>query len=530
MAAQSEEKKVLGLEETARNVIVKSLGELATSFSSRFCCGGKVEVQDIRINYKQAHEGDEVEISELVLPGADEGAMAQFLAASSVASFGKGTEEIIDPSYRDAYKFDPDTITSSFDLSNTSILADIEALMVPNRKIRAEMHKLNIYTGPNGHFKSHVDTPRSGEMFGSLVVCFPTQFTGGVLAARHQGQEVTFDWSMLCSSQFPCTPHVHWAAFFSDVEHEILPVTNGYRITLTYNLYTVKEIASEIFTWTPFYQYLHETLKNPQFMPDGGCLGFDCRHAYVFSYLNEEKLFPSVLKGVDYMVFSVAKSLGLNVRIKPVVEEYHYWYLLPEFSKGFGKSHASGWDPEDFHPPTKAMLESIESHSDQQKAEQVYKGITWCRAMPTWQDVLKQISNPIETTAEMLERIHQLEPVYDILQSEYLKFCDYHFKSAEINGEDIPLIMDALKKLQPKYRRVHHPVGAITYMGNEPTDDIHVCYQSAIILVDVPHRATRSTTHRVHSWSSHQIRSPYSDTRWTSRTLIDKNNVLFWLK
>ena len=353
MATQSEERKILGLEEAAKNVIIRSLGELADRFSSKFCCGGNVMVQDIRINYKRARDGSEIEISELVLPGADENAMSQFLAASSVASFGKGTEEVIDPSYRDAYKFDPDTMTTSFDLSNTSILTDIEALMVPNRKIQAELHKLNIYTGPNGHFKSHVDTPHSGEMFGSLVVCFPTQFTGGVLAARHQGQEVTFDWSTsYSSSPNPCTmaPLVRWAAFFSDVEHEILPVTSGYRITLTYNLYITKEMASDIFTWTPFYQYLQETLKNPQFMQDGGCLGFDCTHAYAFNSLNEKQLLPSVLKGADYMVFSVAKSLGLNVSVKPIIEGYKHWYLLPEFSKVFGKSHAFGWEPEDYHP------------------------------------------------------------------------------------------------------------------------------------------------------------------------------------
>ena len=523
MAAQPEERKILGLEETAKNVIIRSLGELADSFSSKFCCGGNVMVQDIRINYKQARDGSEVEVSELVLPGADENAMSQFLAASSVASFGKGTEEIVDPSYRDAYKFDPDTMTTSFDLSNTSILTDIEALMVPNRRIRAELHKLNIYTSPNGHFKSHVDTPRSGEMFGSLVVCFPTQFTGGVLAARHQGQEVTFDWSTsYSSSPTPCTQLVHWAAFFSDVEHEILPVTSGYRITLTYNLYTVKEMASEIFAWTPFYQYLQETLKNPQFMPAGGCLGFDCTHAYVFNHLNEKQLLPSVLKGADYMVFSVAKSLGLNVSVKPIVEGYEYWYLLPEFSKVFGKSHAPGWDPEDYHPPTQEMLESIHGHLHQQKAEHVYEGITWCRAMPTWQDVLKQISNPIKTTADMLERDHQLEPVYKILQSEYLTFYEYRFKSVNINEDDIPLIIDALKKLQPKYKRIYRPIGAFTYMGNEPINDIHVSYQSAIILVDVPHWVNRS--------SSHRIQSPYADRWRMSRASTDTKNVLFWSK
>jgi predicted 2-oxoglutarate/Fe(II)-dependent dioxygenase YbiX len=76
-----------------------------------------------------------------------------------------------------------------------------------------------------GHFKSHVDMPHSKDMFGSLMVCLPSEFTGGTLVTRHQGREVTFDWSASAAT--------HWAAFFSDVEHEVLPVTSGHQITLT---------------------------------------------------------------------------------------------------------------------------------------------------------------------------------------------------------------------------------------------------------------------------------------------------------
>ena len=61
--------------------------------------------------------------------------------------------------------------------------------------IRAELYKMNVYSGPTGCFKAHVDTPRGGNMFGSLVVCLPSQFTGGSLVTSHKGQEVTYDWS-----------------------------------------------------------------------------------------------------------------------------------------------------------------------------------------------------------------------------------------------------------------------------------------------------------------------------------------------
>ena len=57
---------------------------------------------------------------------------------------------------------------TSFYPCSTNILSEIELLMVPNRSIRAELYKLNLYTGAGSHFNSRVDTPCSGDMFGRL--------------------------------------------------------------------------------------------------------------------------------------------------------------------------------------------------------------------------------------------------------------------------------------------------------------------------------------------------------------------------
>lgn len=146
-------------------------------------------MQNVRINYKLNVEI----IKEIALPGADEAALSQLFSASCVTSFGKDTEQVTDRGYRDTFKIDPDKLTTSFYLYNTTILSDIESLMVPNRSIRAELHKLNLYRGPGGHFKSNVDTPHSEDMFESLVVRLPTQSTGGALVTHHRGQEVAFD-------------------------------------------------------------------------------------------------------------------------------------------------------------------------------------------------------------------------------------------------------------------------------------------------------------------------------------------------
>ena len=258
---------------------------------------------------------------------------------SSVASFGVGGEEVTDRNYRYAPKLQPNQFTTSLQLCDTPILDEIRKLMMPDMRgsIRAELYKLNIYAGPDGHFKAHVDTPRSSQMFGSLVVCLPIQFSGGALVTRHQGKEVCFDWSS--SPQKPMQK-VSWAAFFSDVEHEVLPVTDGYRLTLTYNLYYGDKLQDVTptanITDSPFYHELHAAVSNPHFLRDGGVLGFSCQHDY-----DTENL-PCLLKGADNIVYVGAMSLGLPVIVKPVLDpldtfrsEKPYRIVLPKFEEFF---------------------------------------------------------------------------------------------------------------------------------------------------------------------------------------------------
>jgi len=109
---------------------------------------------------------------------------------------------------------------------------------------------------------------RAGEThFGSLVVSLPVPHTGGELVlhtrppppppppataqpphtisanpsdsapsdADAPASRVRFDLSHPPRSAGPLT--LRWAAFFTDVEHELMPVAEGHRISLTYNLY-----------------------------------------------------------------------------------------------------------------------------------------------------------------------------------------------------------------------------------------------------------------------------------------------------
>jgi hypothetical protein len=86
---------------------------------------------------------------------------------------------------------------------------------------------------------------------------------------RHQGQTMMFDWS-------GSSKDIKWAAFYSDCEHEVLEITSGHRITLTYNLYMRRglgEIAGHSETLDahqlPMYEKVKSALAKPDFMAEG---------------------------------------------------------------------------------------------------------------------------------------------------------------------------------------------------------------------------------------------------------------------
>jgi hypothetical protein len=90
---------------------------------------------------------------------------------------------------------------------------------------------------------------------------------GGELMVRHNGLEVKFDWSAHPQA-------IQWAAFYSDCEHEVLPVTSGYCVTLTYNLYfgTAEPVknSAQLECWSlPIYQDFSKALKSKDFLPTG---------------------------------------------------------------------------------------------------------------------------------------------------------------------------------------------------------------------------------------------------------------------
>ncbi|KAI4844366.1 hypothetical protein E4T44_06230 [Aureobasidium sp. EXF-8845] len=191
--------------------------------------------------------------------------------------------------------------------------------------IRAELYKLNFYSGPSGKFKAHVDTPRSETQVGSLVVCLPSEFEGGILSVSHQGKAVGFDWS--ASSSTGQTPCIQWAAFYSDCCHEVQEVTAGHRVTLTYNLYASRGSGllagknhSMDATHLPIYRPLVDLLRSRTFMNEGGLMAIGLAHTYPYTHALLHRNMPADLKGADMMLFEVLLALDLRAEFIRVMD------------------------------------------------------------------------------------------------------------------------------------------------------------------------------------------------------------------
>jgi hypothetical protein len=164
-------------------------------------------------------------------------------------------------------------------------------------------------------------------MLGSLVVVYPTPHEGGELVLRHKDQEWKFDANTLTASQ--SFPSLAYVAFYSDIEHEVLKVTSGRRLTVTYNLYLVDPASRpEGCVVTPNPQSvsklqitLQGLLKSPEFLPDGGILGFGLAHLYPVTFNTDLREMVGYLKGEDAHVYRACQELQLQPSLQVIYDD-----------------------------------------------------------------------------------------------------------------------------------------------------------------------------------------------------------------
>ena len=166
------------------------------------------------------------------------------------------------------------------------------------------------------------------------MVVYPTSHEGGELVLRYKDREWVFDANDMNSSQ--SSPSFAYIAFYSDIEHEVLKVTSGHRVTVTYNLYLVDPVlrpgtsalAPNLKNGSNLQTTLQGLLKSPEFLPNGGTLGFGLAHLYPVTLETKLQEVVSYLKGEDAHVYRACRELQLQPLLQMIYEDGHSY---PEY-------------------------------------------------------------------------------------------------------------------------------------------------------------------------------------------------------
>lgn len=169
---------------------------------------------------------------------------------ASAAPFGKGTETLFDSSVRNCrqyeaseFKINDESFNKLFSNSKDStFMESIRTSLSPSYPaIEARLYKLVVYQ-PGSFFAEHVDTQRSEDMFGTVVVELSPEFSGGDLVLRHPKTNETDTMDNHASMDNKGSYSV--IAFYADVKHEVKKVESGYRLALIFNLHRLEGPAT----------------------------------------------------------------------------------------------------------------------------------------------------------------------------------------------------------------------------------------------------------------------------------------------
>ena len=272
------------------------------------------------------------------------------------AAFAYKNKTKFDPTYRNALQLPNTLFLFSFgtEKQKLNILHKIKNILMVDEEydIFCEPYKLN-FMSKGGFFKAHVDTPHGEDFFGTLVLCLPiSKFEGGNLMiwdndSEEKKVDCDFAKSLFNYKQYGDgddrdgkkkqeNAKIEWCAFYGDCGHEILKVTAGHRITITFNLYT-KQIDAHLMTQhllankndtfgidpynlLTFEQNLYFALMSCQFLPNGGKIGFGCTSKYPVGILNDNDVNIHMCKGVDGLIMSCIKKFNFAYSVVPVVD------------------------------------------------------------------------------------------------------------------------------------------------------------------------------------------------------------------
>lgn len=161
----------------------------------------------------------------------------QLIQQAEPAPYGRGEETIVDLNVRRVWQIEPKRCTLNnpeWDVCLSEIVETVKQEFGIDKRVTWDLYKLLIYD-KGSFFAPHRDSEKVDGMFATLLVCLPSQHKGGSLVVSHDGESKAIDFDTKAGAF-----NIQYAAFYTDCQHEIRPVTSGYRVCFVYNLKIAK--------------------------------------------------------------------------------------------------------------------------------------------------------------------------------------------------------------------------------------------------------------------------------------------------
>ena len=147
------------------------------------------------------------------------------------ARYGLGEQTLIDAGVRDTWELPKSRVRIDRRRWNKTLVPVLDELraelgLSDGCRLRAQLHSVLMYE-QGQFFAPHKDSEKVDAMVGTLVVTLPSTSRGGALVVQHGGRREEYRSSNRLLS---------FVAFYADCQHEVLPLTSGHRVVLTYNL------------------------------------------------------------------------------------------------------------------------------------------------------------------------------------------------------------------------------------------------------------------------------------------------------
>jgi len=328
---------------------------------------------------------------------------------SAPAQFGLREQTLLDPAVRHTGEVSADLLSLDWQPGAFAALKQAVAQALGVEQLDVWLHNLLIY-GPGQFFKPHQDTEKHPGMVATLVLVWPSPHIGGTLRVQLGEQEAVL------TSQHLQAQDLRWFAFYADCRHEVLPVQEGWRVALTFDLVLPAQAARPVVDAA--LQTAVEGALRQQFGLDSDALNMAPWVLLLDHEYTEHGLRWPLLKGDDRWrvatLREAAEALGLRMHLA-LAELHQTWSAEPAPRSRWGR-HGD----EDTPQPGELIDESL--------------------SLEFWVDEQDRVGprNSLEislddtTSFTQTSRIHLVNEEYEGYMGNYGETLDYWYRRAAL--------------------------------------------------------------------------------------------------